>query len=201
MNKNTNDIEDSPIYTPEEINFNIEKEKRKLQRINSFLVCVIVVLAIILICLHIKNQIKYAIANTINDFLNNELNIDSDVTAGLLNSLGGNNNLNLDDLEISESDLNQILNGLNYDVVNTDVDFASKEAEADVEINQEELEQMLSPYMSKEDINSLNNMLTIDLNQNENGDWVVSNDSNGELQEFLTQLITNIFESNGIKVN
>ena len=201
MNKNTNDIEESPIYTPEEIHFNIEKEKRKLQRINSFLVFVIVVLAIILICLHIKNQIQYAISNTINDFLNSELSIDSDVTAGLLNSLGGNNNLNLDDLEISESDLNQILNGLNYDVINTDVNFGSKEAEADVEINQEELEQMLSPYMSKEDIDSLNNMLTIDLSQNENGDWVVSNDSNGELQEFLTQLITNIFESNGIKVN
>lgn len=201
MNKNTNDIEESPIYTPEEIHFNIEKEKRKLQRINSFLVFVIVVLAIILICLHIKNQIQYAISNTINDFLNSELSIDSDVTAGLLNSLGGNNNLNLDDLEISESDLNQILNGLNYDVINTDVNFGSKEAEADIEINQEELEQMLSPYMSKEDIDSLNNMLTIDLSQNENGDWVVSNDSNGELQEFLTQLITNIFESNGIKVN
>lgn len=201
MNKNTNDIEESPIYTPEEIHFNIEKEKRKLQRINSFLVFVIVVLAIILICLHIKNQIQYAISNTINDFLNSELSIDSDVTAGLLNSLGGNNNLNLDDLEISESDLNQILNGLNYDVINTDVNFGSKEAEADVEINQEELEQMLSPYMSKEDIDSLNNMLTIDLSQNENGDWVVSNDTNGELQEFLTQLITNIFESNGIKVN
>lgn len=201
MNKNTNDIEESPIYTPEEIHFNIEKEKRKLQRINSFLVFVIVVLAIILICLHIKNQIQYAISNTINDFLNSELSIDSDVTAGLLNSLGGNNNLNLEDLEISENDLNQILNGLNYDVVNTDVNFGSKEAEADVEINQEELEQMLSPYMSKEDIDSLNNMLTIDLSQNENGDWVVSNDSNGELQEFLTQLITNIFESNGIKVN
>lgn len=201
MNKNTNDIEESPIYTPEEIHFNIEKEKRKLQRINSFLVFVIVVLAIILICLHIKNQIQYAISNTINDFLNSELSIDSDVTAGLLNSLGGNNNLNLDDLEISESDLNQILNGLNYDVINTDVNFGSKEAEADIEINQEELEQMLSPYMSKEDIDSLNNMLTIDLSQNENGDWVVSNDSSGELQEFLTQLITNIFESNGIKVN
>ena len=201
MNKNTNDIDESPIYTPEEIHFNIEKEKRKLQRINSFLVFVIVILAIILICLHIKNQIQYAISNTINDFLNSELSIDSDVTAGLLNSLGRNNNLNLDDLEISESDLNQILNGLNYDVINTDVDFGSKEAEADVEINQEELEQMLSPYMSKEDIDSLNNMLTIDLSQNENGDWVVSNDSNGELQEFLTQLITNIFESNGIKVN
>lgn len=201
MNKNTNDIEDSPIYTPEEIHFNIEKEKRKLQRINSFLVFVIVVLAIILICLHIKNQIQYAISNTINDFLNSELSIDSDLTAGLLNSLGGNNNLNLEDLEISENDLNQILNGLNYDVVNTDVNFGSKEAEADVEINQEELEQMLSPYMSKEDIASLNNMLTIDLSQNENGDWVVSNDTNGELQEFLTQLITNIFESNGIKVN
>lgn len=201
MNKNTNDIDESPIYTPEEIHFNIEKEKRKLQRINSFLVFVIVVLAIILICLHIKNQIQYAISNTINDFLNSELSIDSDVTAGLLNSLGGNNNLNLEDLEISENDLNQILNGLNYDVVNTDVNFGSKEAEADVEINQEELEQMLSPYMSKEDIASLNNMLTIDLSQNENGDWVVSNDTNGELQEFLTQLITNIFESNGIKVN
>ena len=201
MNKNTNDIDESPIYTPEEIHFNIEKEKRKLQRINSFLVFVIVILAIILICLHIKNQIQYAISNTINNFLNSELSIHSDVTAGLLNSLGGNNNLNLDDLEISESDLNQILNGLNYDVINTDVDFGSKEAEADVEINQEELEQMLSPYMSKEDIDSLNNMLTIDLSQNENGDWVVSNDSNGELQEFLTQLITNIFESNGIKVN
>lgn len=201
MNKNTNDIDESPIYTPEEIHFNIEKEKRKLQRINSFLVFVIVVLAIILICLHIKNQIQYAISNTINDFLNSELSIDSDLTAGLLNSLGGNNNLNLEDLEISENDLNQILNGLNYDVVNTDVNFGSKEAEADVEINQEELEQMLSPYMSKEDIASLNNMLTIDLSQNENGDWVVSNDTNGELQEFLTQLITNIFESNGIKVN
>lgn len=180
-------------FTSTEIYDAINKERKRLRVINSFLIILIIFLGIVIVLLEIKSRVETKISKSIDTIFGNT-SITNSISSGLLNNfLNSDKAIELENNGVSESELSNILSNLNFSVIDTELTENLDEANVTVEVDTDDIEQYVNQYINSGALDDINNILSIDMFQDENGNWQIQSNTNGDLEGFISELFNSIY--------